>query len=94
MEGYLAEGPSKCERPRVDPKVTLQTSVWSCLAARAPAQRNALSWVQGQSLSRGLVGWPSPQRRGHQSGKGTGAPFPASTAAVPASFASDPPNYS
>lgn len=34
------------------------------------------------------LGW------GHQPGKGPGAPFPASAAAVPASFASDPPNYS
>lgn len=35
-----------------------------------------------------------PADTGHQSGKGTGAPFPASTAAAPASFASDLPNYS
>ena len=73
---------------RLDPKTTSQTSVWSCLTARAPTPAGG-----GQSPSGGPVGLPSPQRPGHPSGKGTGTPFPASTAAVPASFASDPPNY-
>lgn len=43
---------------------------------------------------RGAGGAPVPADTGHQAGEGTGAPFPASTAAAPASFASDLPNYS
>lgn len=70
----------------MDPKVTLQTLIaW----APTPAKRPELG--VGQSPS---VGLPSLRTLGHQSGKGTGTPFPASTAAAPASFASEPPNYS
>lgn len=71
----------------MDPKATLQnqprcTGTHPTETSRAGCRSRARLW--GQSLL----------RPGHQSGKGTGAPFPASTTAAPASFSSDPPNYS
>lgn len=53
-----------------------------------------LGWALGQSLPVVPAALPALQRPGHQAGKASGAPFPASTAAAPAFLALDPPNYS
>lgn len=91
MEGCLAEAPSKHRIPWEDLKVTLGSSSWHCPPAGA---ETPLSWALGQSLPRVPAALPSLQRLGHQSGKATGAPFPASPAAAHAFPALDPPNYS